>query len=106
MATNKEIVEIYLNNGLIKECVKYQFAKWKQWEYQEDFFQDLVLILLEYDNEKLNDAHLNNHFNALVTRIIINNIYSKTSPFYKAYIKQSSREQDITEKELLIPDGD
>ena len=106
MATNKEIVEIYLNNGLIKECVKYQFAKWKKWEYQEDFFQDLVLILLEYDNEKLNDAHLNNHFNALVTRIIINNLYSKTSPFYKAYIKQSSREQDITDKELLIPDGD
>lgn len=90
--TNREIVDIYLENGLIQTCVDCQFANVRDGrQYKEDFFQDLILILLTYDNDKLNDAHNNNHFNALVSRIIINNIYSKTSPFYKDYKKFNDR---------------
>lgn len=94
---NREIVEIYLNNGLIKQCVECQFSKLKDRQFEEDFFQDLVLTLLEYDNDKMNDAHNNKHFNALVTKIICNNVFSKTSPYYKNYYRQRNRESEITE---------
>ncbi len=100
--TAKEIVDTYINNGLIRQCVHYQFLKVKDKgikQYEEDFFQDLIVTLYTYDIEKLTDAHLNNHFNALVTRIIINNIWSKTSPFYRDYRRFDSRTDEIT-KEL------
>lgn len=96
MLKNREIVEIYLNNKLIEKCVECQFKKKKEGRRnQEDFFQDLVLILLEYDNEKLNDAHKNNHMNALITKMIQNNIFSKTSPYWKKYEKWSLIEDEI-----------
>lgn len=104
--TNREIVDIYLKNGLIKKCVECQFAKSKtDKQFEEDFFQDLIIILLTYDNEKLNDAHNNNHFNAFVSRIIINNIYSNTSNYYKAYKRFGDRSDDIGEL-IKKDDGD
>lgn len=98
MYSNREIVDMYLNNRLLLTCVECQFAKLKNKNNLEDFFQDLVLYLLSYDNEKLNNAHLNNHFNALVTRIIQNNIFSVTSPYYKNYIKFESKTEEINNK--------
>lgn len=104
MLSNSEIVQIYLDNRLIKTCVECQFSKLKDRQYEDDFFQDLVLILLEYDNEKLNDAHNNNHINALITRIILNNIYSVTSKYYKNYIKFNSNSDEITKDVINISD--
>lgn len=105
MLTNNEIVTIYLENGLIDRCVDCQWAKKKNGKRnKDDFYQDLILTLLEYDNGKMNDAHDNNHFNALITRIITNNIFSKTSPYYTKYEKWDDREVEITDKELNIAD--
>ena len=104
MLSNSEIVQIYLDNRLIKTCVECQFSKLKDRQYEDDFFQDLVLILLEYDNEKLNNAHKNNHINALITRIIMNNIYSVTSKYYKNYIKFNSNSDEITKEVINISD--
>lgn len=98
MYSNREIVDMYLNNRLLLTCVECQFAKLKNKNNLEDFFQDLVLYLLSYDNEKLNNAHLNNHFNALVTRIIQNNVFSVTSPYYKNYRKFESKTEEISNK--------
>ena len=67
-------------------------------QFKDDFFQDLIIILLKYDNQKLNDAHLHNHFNALVSKIIINNLWSKSSSFYKTYKRFSERSDEITEE--------
>lgn len=105
MLANGEIVDVYLNNGMIRTCVECQFKKKKTGkENQEDFFQDLVLILLEYDNDKMNDAHYGNHMNALVTKIIQNNIFSKTSPYWKKYEKWSMIETDEIKTEMDTPD--
>lgn len=99
---NKEIVDIYIENGLIEKCVDYQFSKVKDRavkQYKDDLYQDLIIILYEYDNEKIVDAHNNNHFNALVTSIIIKQLWSSTSPFYIRYRKFQDKSDDIT-KEL------
>lgn len=97
--SNKEIVENNLK--LISDCVSYQFAKCKDRavrELKDDFFQDLLLILYDYDNEKLNDAYLNNHLNALISRILVNNIYSSTSPLWTTYRKFSAKSDVITKE--------
>lgn len=95
--TNNQIVTIYINNNLIKECVDNQFFKFNK-KYKEDYYQDLIVTLLLYDNEKLNNAHQNNHFNALITRIIQNNINSNTSEYYRKYIKYDEGKTKITKE--------
>lgn len=105
LKSNKEIVE--KNMPLIEECLKYQFVKAKtEWDYLDDFRQDLYLILLTYDNEKLNDAYNNKHLNALITRMIRNQILSDRSYYYNDYKKFKSRSQDITINELNISDDE
>ena len=94
--TNREIVDLYLDNGLIQTCIDCQFSKISDKQFKEDFFNDLILILLEMDNAKMNDAHENNHFNTFVTRIIINNIWSSTSKYYKDYYKFQNKTREIT----------
>lgn len=56
-------------------------------EYFEDFVQEIYLILLEYDKDKLKYIIENNQINFFITRIIINQWQSSTSPFYKKYKK-------------------
>ena len=104
--SNREIVDIYLNNGLIQTCVDCQFSKIQDKEYKEDFFQDLILILLTYDNDKMMDAHQNNHMNALITRIIINNIWSETSRYYADYYKFKNKTREFKPDDFNIPDKD
>ena len=92
--SNAEILEYYMNddNGgnLIKKCVDCQFAKlpiadnWKK-QYQEDFYHDLIIYLMDYP--KLEKVHKEGHMNACVTRIILNQIYSSSSSFYHTYLK-------------------
>lgn len=99
--SNREIVDFYLSNGLIQKCIDCQFVKKGknsiEQQNKDDFFQDLIIILMEYDNEKLNDAVRNGHMNALVTRIIVNNIFSTTSKYYKEYKKYGERAEEITQ---------
>ena len=48
------------------------------------------------NSRHLYDAHTNNHMNALISRIIINNLWSNTSPFYTQYRKFMDKGDDIT----------
>lgn len=105
--SNQEIVNELLDNKLVDDCVFFQFRKllsipgerWKQ-QYEQDFYQDLIVILLSYDNDKLNDAYRNKHMNALITRIIQNNIYSRSSKFYNNYLRFDLTTDDIDETRL------
>ena len=97
--TNKEIIDPYIQSGLLADCVSYQFSKVKDKavkQFSEDFLQDLVVYLYSYDFDKVLDAHLNNHMNALITSIIIKQLWSNTSPFYTKYRKFMDRSDDIT----------
>lgn len=97
--TNKEIIDPYIQSGLLEQCVSYQFAKVKDKavkQFKDDFINDLIVYLYSYDLEKVLDAHLNNHMNALITSIIIKQLWSNTSPFYTKYRKFMDRSDDIT----------
>lgn len=102
---NSTIVTKLLENGLIQKCVDMQFLKlpksdWWKKQFKEDFYQDLVVWLLSYDNEKLNNAFHNRHENALITRIIQNQLYSNHSAFYLNYCRLLSKSDEIKDKHL------
>lgn len=56
-------------------------------KYYDDLVQEIYLILLEYDQAKLQTIYENNQLNFWLTRIIKNQYCSTTSPFYKKYRK-------------------
>lgn len=96
--TNKEIVDS--NLGLIRRCVECQVAKTKSIEDRQnidDFYHDLIITLYEYP--KLVNAYESGHLNALVSRIVINNIFSKTSEYEKKYRKLSRNTEEYGEED-------
>lgn len=98
--TNNEIIQHYIDNRLIKTCVEVQCRKGHISEYtQDDMLQDLVLILLSYDNAKLNKIHRERHMNAFITGILTNQIYSSCSAFHKGYRKFDQVSDEITWRE-------
>lgn len=100
--TNHEILNIYLDNRIIVTCIECQFSKLKNnyviQQFKDDFFNDLIVIILTYPNDKLNKIHKDNHFNAWLTRIIQNNLISTTSEFYKKYYKYIEHKEQLTKK--------
>ena len=100
--TNKEIVEKYLENGLIDRCLDYQFSRIDK-EYKEDYKNDLIIELLEYD--KLDQVEADGKMNAFLTRCIQNNVFSSTSWYYRRYKRYDRNSREITEREKNIADG-
>lgn len=99
-----EIIDFVLKTGLAEKCVQYQTNKCKNQYLKEELLQELYLWLLTYDYDKLKNAFDNKHTNALITRWISNNFFSKTSPFYKHFRRFDLISDEITNKELDIPD--
>lgn len=92
--SNFEIFDECLD--LLKECMDYQFLKLCKLDpgkrqFKDDLFQDICIWLLTYDNDKLNDAYRKKHMNALITRIIQNQIYSASSKFFRQYLDFDKR---------------
>lgn len=87
LLSNSEI--LMANLKLINTCISFQASKYNLQQYIEDIKQEIYLIILEYPNEKLNTIHAENHMNAFVTGILVKQLYSKTSSFYRRYRKFS-----------------
>lgn len=94
MLTNNEIVE--KSYDLIRKCVWHQINKFgTPMEYYDDLVQDISLILLNYDNEKMNQMYRENHINAFVTGCLVNSLYSVNSPFYRVYRRFRDLSNDV-----------
>lgn len=100
----REIVDSVLKSGLAEKCVAYQTNKCNNQYLKEELLQELYLWLCTYDIDKLKDAYKKKHMNALITRWISNNFFSKTSPFYKQFKRFDLFSDEITNSELQIPD--
>lgn len=56
-------------------------------KYMDDLVQEIYLILLEYNQTKLQEIYDKGQLNFFITRIIKNQWCSNTSPFYRKYRK-------------------
>lgn len=99
-----EILMYISGTGLDQRCIQYNTNKCRDKELVKDLHQELWLWLCTYDLEKLQNAYENKHLNALITRYVQNQYFSNSSPFYKYFKKFQELTDDITDKELNIPD--
>ena len=74
------IIDNKIIEGLIRDySVDYQF--------RDDLTQEIYMILLDSDQAKLQDIINKKQIRFYVARILRNQFYSSTSPFYKQYKK-------------------
>jgi len=99
--TNNEIIEPLLSD--IREWCENTC---KKADLVDDLYQEIVLVLLTYDNEKLNTAKDNKWLKYFIIRIISNNCNSSTSPFYIKFRKFNLELQDHNEEPEIEADED
>ena len=86
MKTKTEIIEAIAKDRMVETMVT-NIAHKPMSADLEDLSQMVYLILLEYDEKKLQDLWINNQMHFFIARIIINQYNSVNSPFYTIFRK-------------------
>lgn len=85
------IVDKLARNRVVEDMIKNMNIN----DYPDDLAQEIYLILLEYDKEKIEDIYNKNQINFFISRIITNQAFSKNSPFYLNYKKWDLNKEDL-----------
>jgi hypothetical protein len=68
---------------------------------REDLKQDVILVVCELPEQRLIELHNKQQLDFFVVRIILNQMKSKTSPFYKNYRREFAElPNEIADKEI------
>lgn len=86
MNKNAIIEKIFRERLVENVIVRYQFNR----DLKKDFIQEIYMILLEYSEEKLIELYSKNQLKYFIIRICVNQFKSKTSPFYRKYIRYNN----------------
>lgn len=82
--TNTEIIEELARNKVVEEIISNINRTETQFNIQ-DLVQDIYLSLLEKPTKKITEMYEKNQLKFYITRMVLNNIYSKLSPYYRKY---------------------
>ena len=85
------IVDKLARNRVVEDMIKNMNIN----DYPDDLAQEIYLILLEYDKEKIEEMYNKNQINFFISRIITNQAFSKNSPFYLNYKKWDFNKEDL-----------
>lgn len=92
--TDRNVIVAYISGtGLADRCLVYQTRHLKDPFLKEEIRSELWLWLLTYDIDKLSNAYEENHLNALITRYLQNQLFSKNSEFYYRWRRISEERQ-------------
>lgn len=108
MKTKNEIIEI-LARGRKVEAMIENIAHHSLTADLEDLSQMVYLILLEYDEGKLQDLWENRQMNFFLARIVTNQYNSTSSPFYTTFRKfrrMIDEEIQLSGKDAYNENGD
>ena len=104
---NKIITEVY-EKEIVKEIISNMKVNLMD---ADDLEQEIYMILLEYNKNKIIELYNNKQLRYFIVGIIQRQYNSKTSPFYKKYKKYYSivdenviNTMEITEEEFDIDD--
>lgn len=86
MRTKAEIIETLARDGFVETMIT-NIAHQPLNADLKDLSQMVYLILLEYDEKKLQDLWENDQMNFFVARIIVNQYRSSNSPFHTTFRK-------------------
>jgi hypothetical protein len=93
--TTNEIIE-NLNKDQVIETIAHNLRV--DSEFFDDLVQEIYLIVLQYDNEKLNDIWSKGQIKFWLSRVMMNTWNSRTSRFFKTYKKygeHNDRNKDL-----------
>lgn len=91
--TKIEIIDKIAKDKLIEKILKQNTIKNP---YYKDLGQDIYLDLLSKNDELIERLYENDELEYFIRKIITNNIFSITSPFYKKYQKFRKTTDPIT----------
>ena len=100
MMSKSEIIEEVAKAGMVELMVQ-NIAHHTLDADLKDLAQMVYLILLEYDESKLQDLWENEQMGFFLARIIINQYRSSNSPFHTIYRKFREKSEDITGKDWI-----
>lgn len=98
--TNAEIIENIANDKLVEEIINGIYTPTEKKIDLQDLTQDIYLILFEMDNEKLHKLFQTKQLRFYVTRLLMNNIFSKTSKYFYRYKKPTQDTYKINQEKL------
>lgn len=96
--SKKEIIEKWAKEKKVENLIK-KHTDFSNNPYTEDLANDIYIELLLKDDELLERLEKNNEIDYFLTKIIRNNLYSKTSPFYYNYQRFRKKTTEIDEYE-------
>lgn len=88
--TRREIIETLAHEKRV-EALVVNIARHPLTDDLRDLCQMVYVILLEYDEEKIQDLWENDQIDFFIIRILLNQYKSANSPFYKMFRKFQSR---------------
>lgn len=94
--TSKADIVVELSTKKVVEKMVQNIAHQTLSPELKDLCQMVYLILLEYDESKLQDLWENHQMNFFLARIIINQFRSSNSPFHMTYRRFQEKSVDIT----------
>lgn len=100
MKTKTEIIEAIAKDRMVETMVTNIAHKPMSADLQ-DLSQMVYLILLEYDEKKLQDLWENNQMHFFIARIIINQYNSVNSPFHTMFRKF----RQMVDETIQFPSG-
>lgn len=106
MLTNNQIVEIIGKDRLVEKIIQnITDGNCSDPTALSDLAQDLYVSFLE--DEKLPGIYDEGHINYYVTRCVMNNIISSSSPFYRRYLRPQNLNLTLDERiAVSLPDGE
>lgn len=96
---NREIVEEIATAGLVREIIDRITSNGKTAKDPgslDDLEQDIYLSLLT--DTKVPDVYAQGHINFYVTRCVMNNIMSSSSPYFRIYLKPRLLSVELDER--------
>lgn len=94
--TNNQLIE-QLNKDQTIETIAHNLRV--DTDYFDDLVQEIYLIVLEYNNDKLNEIYEKGQIKFWLSRVMMNTWNSRTSRFFKTYKKfeeHNDRNKDLT----------
>lgn len=104
MKSKSEIIEAVAKKRMVETMVE-NIAHHSMTADLQDLSQMVYLILLEYDETKLQDLWVNDQMGFFIARIIINQYRSSNSPFHTTFRKFQEKTEDITGKDWIDDDN-
>lgn len=88
MLTNGEIVSVVIEQGIVDKALRMYGV---HTSHRDDLAQEVLLILLEMDNDRLNDIYTTGKLSHFITKIVKNQWCSNTSTYYALFRKYEKK---------------